>query len=123
LGNRIHLLRDGAEALEFVFCEGRYSNRRPSGARQVVLLDLKLPKVPGLEVLKRLKSDPRSRQIPVLVLTGSQKESDAVESRQLGADGYIVKPVDFEKFGTAMPRVGLHWLLVSRPGSETTTRS
>jgi len=115
LTNRIHVVRDGAEALEFLFCTGAYADRDFQAVPQVILLDLKLPKVDGLEVLRRLKADPRTRVIPVVVLTASREERDVVESYQLGANSYIVKPADFEQFTEAVRQVGLYWLLLNQP--------
>ncbi|MBI2359825.1 MAG: response regulator [Deltaproteobacteria bacterium] len=115
LTNRIEVLRDGAEALEFIFCTGAYSHRSIENSPRVILLDLKLPKVDGLEVLKRLKSDHRTRTIPVVVLTSSREERDIVESYQLGVNSYIVKPVDFEQFTQAVKHLGLYWMLLNQP--------
>lgn len=115
LTNRIEVLRDGAEALEFIFCTGAYSHRSIENVPRVILLDLKLPKVDGLEVLKRLKSDHRTRTIPVVVLTSSREERDIVESYQLGVNSYIVKPVDFEQFTQAVKHLGLYWMLLNQP--------
>ncbi len=113
LTNRIHVARDGEEALEFVFCEGPHVSRKIEDTPKVILLDLKLPKVDGLEVLKRLKSDARTQQIPVVVLTSSKEQSDVVRSYQLGVNSYIVKPVDFESFAKAVQELGMYWLLLN----------
>jgi len=118
LTNRIEVMRDGAEALEFIFCTGAYAHRRIENNPRVILLDLKLPKVDGLEVLKRLKSDSRTRTIPVVVLTSSREERDIVESYQLGVNSYIVKPVDFEQFTQAVKHLGLYWLLLNQPAGS-----
>ena len=115
LTNRIHVARDGAEALEFIFCEGPHINRKIEDTPKVILLDLKLPKVDGLEVLKRLKSDPRTQQIPVVMLTSSKEQSDVLKSYQLGANSYIVKPVDFESFEKAVQEMGMYWLQLNHP--------
>jgi CheY-like chemotaxis protein len=115
LSNRIHVARDGAEALEFIFCEGPHAARRITDCPKVILLDLKLPKVDGLEVLKRIKGDPRTKMIPVVVLTSSKEQSDVVESYQLGVNSYIVKPVNFEQFAEAVHDLGLYWLLHNQP--------
>jgi len=119
LSNRIHVARDGAEALEFVFCEGAYGGRTIADAPKVILLDLKLPKVDGLEVLKRIKGDPRTKLIPIVVLTSSKEQSDVVESYQLGVNSYIVKPVNFERFAEAVHDLGLYWLLHNQPPKIT----
>jgi two-component system response regulator len=115
LSNNIQIARDGAEALEFIFCEGQYATRKIEDAPKVILLDLKLPKIDGLEVLKRIKGDPRTRMIPVVVLTSSKEQSDVVESYQLGVNSYIVKPVNFEQFAEAVSNLGLYWLLHNQP--------
>jgi len=115
LTNRIQVARDGAEALEFLFCEGAHAARKIEDSPKVILLDLKLPKVDGLEVLKRVKADPRTRAIPVVVLTSSKEQSDVVESYQLGVNSYIVKPVNFESFATAVQQLGMYWLLMNQP--------
>jgi two-component system response regulator len=112
--NRIHVARDGAEALEFIFREGSHG-ARTSAAPKVILLDLKLPKVDGLEVLKRIKGDPRTKMIPVVVLTSSKEQNDVVESYQLGVNSYIVKPVNFDRFTEAVRDLGLYWLLLNQP--------
>jgi two-component system, response regulator len=115
LTNRIHVARDGAEALEFIFCTGAYADRDIRNVPKVILLDLKLPKVDGLEVLRRIKSDPRAHMIPVVMLTSSREERDIVESYQLGVNSYIAKPVDFEQFTQAMRTLGMYWLLLNQP--------
>lgn len=115
LANRIHVARDGAEALDFLFCEGEYANRDASEIPNLILLDLMLPKINGLEVLKRIKSDPRTKATPVVVLTSSKEQRDVVESYQLGVNSYIVKPVDFEQFSAAVQEVGLYWLILNQP--------
>ena len=115
LANRIQVARDGAEALEFIFCEGAFSSRRIDDTPKVILLDLKLPKVDGLEVLQRIKSDPRTKAIPVVILTSSKEQNDVVESYQLGVNSYIVKPVNFEGFLEAVQQLGVYWLLLNEP--------
>jgi two-component system response regulator len=112
--NRIQVVRDGAEALDYLFCTGEYSHRQINDPPKVVLLDLKLPKVDGLEVLEKIKSDERTRTIPVVMLTSSQEERDIVESYQLGVNSYIVKPVDFEQFIEAVRQLGLYWMLLNQ---------
>jgi CheY-like chemotaxis protein len=113
VANRIIWLRNGAEALDFVFCRGRYAgrgNRRPA----LVLLDLNLPKVGGLEVLRQTKADERTRSIPVIMLSSSAEECDIAESNRLGANGYLVKPMDFSLFNKVAATAGFRWLLVDR---------
>jgi CheY-like chemotaxis protein len=115
LANHIHIARDGEEALQFIFCEGPHAGRSLENGPKVVLLDLKLPKVDGLEVLQRLKGDPRTQAIPVVVLTSSKEQSDVVESYHLGVNSYIVKPVNFEQFSEAVQKLGMYWLLINQP--------
>jgi len=115
LANRVHVVRDGAEALDFLFRTGAYKDRHIEDSLHVVLLDLKLPKVDGLEVLRRMKGDPSTRMIPVVVLTTSREERDIMESYQLGVNSYIVKPVNFEQFTEAVRQLGLYWLLMNEP--------
>lgn len=112
--NQIEVVRDGAEALDFIFCTGEYAHRNIENGPKVVLLDLKLPKVDGLEVLQRVKSDPRTCMIPVVVLTSSREDRDIIESYQLGVNSYIVKPVDFEQFTEAVRQLGLYWKLLNQ---------
>lgn len=115
LVNHIEVVRDGAEALDFIFGQGEYENRSVKHPPRVILLDLKLPKVSGLEVLERLKTDPRTRHIPVVVLTSSGEERDIVESYRLGVNSYIRKPVDFDQFTEAVQQLGFYWLLLNKP--------
>lgn len=114
LVNRVLVVRDGAQALDFLFAQGRYENRHSAELPRVVLLDLKLPKISGLEVLQRVKTDERTRTIPVVILTSSDEERDVLQSYQLGVNSYIVKPVNFEKFVEAVSQLGLYWLLLNR---------
>jgi CheY-like chemotaxis protein len=118
LSNRIEIVRDGEEALEFLFGTGAHSDRSGAPAPKVILLDLKLPKVDGLEILRRLKSDPRAKLIPVVVLTSSREDRDILESYALGANSYIVKPVDFERFSRIVREFGLYWLSLNQPPSS-----
>jgi two-component system response regulator len=118
LTNCIHVARDGADALEFLLCEGAHAGRKIEDGPKVILLDLKLPKIDGLQVLKRIKSDPRTRAIPVVVLTSSKEQNDVVESYHLGVNSYIVKPVNFERFAAAVRDVGMYWLLLNHPPAE-----
>ncbi len=118
LANRIATVRDGAEALDFLFCQGPYTDRSLDDLPRLILLDLKLPKVDGLEVLKRLKSEPSTRQIPVVMLTSSQEQSDMIQSYHLGVNSYIVKPVNFESFTEAIQQLGFYWLLLNRAPAE-----
>ncbi|HVY06823.1 MAG TPA: response regulator [Burkholderiales bacterium] len=113
LANNLVWVKDGVEALDFIFCKGQYANR-VNLAPKLVLLDLKLPKVDGIEVLRNLKSDARTKTVPVVMLTSSHEERDIVESYQLGVNSYIVKPVDFDKFLDMVSQVGLYWSLVNK---------
>jgi CheY-like chemotaxis protein len=110
--NNVNVVYDGAEALDYLFCRGRFSNRVPSDNPSVVLLDLYLPKVSGLEVLRRMKSEAQTKNIPVIILTASQRDADYTECERLGAETYIVKPVDFQKFIHATPLLRLDWALI-----------
>jgi CheY-like chemotaxis protein len=114
LANRIEVARDGVEAIEFIFCEGRHAGRRIEDGPKVILLDLKLPRIDGLEVLRRIKSDPRTKAIPVVVLTSSKEQNDVVESYNLGVNSYIVKPVNFDQFAAAVQELGMYWLLLNQ---------
>jgi two-component system response regulator len=115
LANLIVHVKDGAEALDFIFATGAYSHRKIENVPRVVLLDLKLPKVDGIEVLRAMKSDDRTKQIPVVVLTSSAEDRDRVETYKLGVNSYIVKPVEFENFIKAVSEVGFYWLLLNKP--------
>ena len=115
LANNIQVARDGEEALEFLFCNGVHAERSMECPPKLILLDLKLPKVDGMEVLRRLKADVRTRTIPVVILTSSKEERDLVNGYGLGANSYIQKPVDFDKFRETVKTVGLYWLVVNQP--------
>ena len=114
LANKIHVVRDGEEALDFLFARDSYSHRSPNGQPKVILLDLKLPKVSGLEVLKAVKSDPRTQAVPVVVMTSSGEQRDMVEGYRLGVNSYIQKPIDFEQFQTTIKDLGYYWLVVNQ---------
>jgi two-component system, response regulator len=114
LANSIHVARDGEEALAFLFCNGIHKDRSFEQPPRLVLLDLKLPKVDGMEVLKRLKADPRTKTIPVVILTSSKEERDLMNGYGLGANSYIQKPVDFEQFRDTIKNVGLYWLVINQ---------
>lgn len=113
LANNLVWVKDGEEALEFIYCRGRYTGRI-NGTPKLILLDLKLPKVDGIEVLRTLKTDPHTKFVPIVMLTSSQEERDIVESYNLGVNSYIVKPVDFEKFLEMVSHVGLYWSLMNK---------
>ena len=115
LANRIQVARDGEEALEFLFCTGAFSHRSFDNPPRLVLLDLKLPKVDGMEVLKQIKNDPRTKTIPVVILTSSKEERDLVSGYHLGANSYIQKPVDFDQFRSTVKNAGLYWMVVNQP--------
>lgn len=115
IANRIVRLADGEQALDYLFCRGPYKDRLFTQPPRVVLLDLKMPKVDGLEVLRVVKGDPRTRSIPIVVMTASREEQDMVSSYQLGVNSYIQKPVDFDKFRTMVRQLGMYWLLVNEP--------
>jgi len=118
ISNRILVVKDGAEALDFIFGTGKYDDRDLSNHPKVILLDLKLPKVNGLEVLRKIKADERTKVIPVVILTSSKEERDIVEGYRLGVNSYIVKPVEFEEFVKAVTDLGLYWLLINQPPKE-----
>ncbi len=113
LANKVHVVIDGAEALDYIFTQNQYADRRIEDIPKVILLDLKLPKVSGLEVLEKIKTDERTKSIPVVVLTSSREEIDLIKSYELGANSYIVKPVQFDKFMSSIADLGLYWLLLN----------
>jgi two-component system, response regulator len=115
LVNPFYVVEDGAEALDFIFCRGAYAGREFIRSLKVILLDLKLPKMSGLEVLKVIKSDERTRDIPVVILTSSQEDPDIKTAYALGANSYVVKPVDFHTFEEVVSKLGYYWLLVNQP--------
>ena len=114
LANRLVHVKDGAEALDFLFATGAYEGRDLHNGPKMILLDLKLPKVDGMEVLKRAKADERTKNIPIIVLTSSKEESDIVKSYKLGVNSYIVKPVDFDKFTRSVSEMGFYWLILNQ---------
>jgi two-component system, response regulator len=113
LANRVTWVKDGAEALDFIFCEGAYASRGP-GLPKLVLLDLKMPKVDGAEVLRRIKQDERTKHVPVVMLTSSAEESDIVRSYRLGVNSYVVKPVEFDRFVEEVSKAGCYWAVVNK---------
>jgi two-component system, response regulator len=114
LANNVFVVKDGAEALDFIFCEGKYAERQIKNPPKVELLDLKLPKVDGIEVLRRMKADDRTKIIPVVVLTSSKEEPDVIRSYKLGVNSYIIKPVNFDKFVETVAELGLYWILTNK---------
>ena len=118
VANDVIVVTDGAEALDYIFRTGKYAGSEIKHLPAVILLDLKLPKVSGLEVLERLRSDDRTRFTPVVILTSSKEEQDLVDSYRLGANSYIRKPVDFNKFSEAILHLGLYWLVLNEPPPE-----
>lgn len=115
LANPIYHVGDGAEALDFIFCKGKYCDRQFEMTPRVILLDLKLPKVNGLEVLSQIKQDARTKHVPVVVVTSSREDPDIKRAYELGANSYVVKPVDFDSFMEAMKNLGYYWLLINEP--------
>lgn len=113
IGNRLSVAHDGAEALDFLFCTGIHAGRDPLDMPEVILLDLKLPKVDGLEVLRRIREDPRTELLPVVILTSSKEDQDRVKGYKLGANSYVRKPVDFNQFIVAVRQLGLYWLVLN----------
>jgi len=122
LANHIFVVRDGEEALDFLFCSGRYADRNPERMPRLVLLDLKLPKLDGMEVLRRLRAEPRTNLLSVVIMTSSKEERDIANSYHLGVNSYIQKPVDFEQFRQTVKTIGLYWLLINQPASNHTAR-
>lgn len=115
IANNLSVVRDGVEALDFLFCTGSYTERDPNDLPEVILLDLKLPKLDGLEVLRRIREDKRTRLLPVVILTSSIEEQDLIKSYSLGANSYIRKPVDFSQFVEAVHQLGMYWLVLNEP--------
>ena len=113
--NNIHVVRDGEEALDFLFCRGAYSQRQLDSPPKVVLLDLKLPKIDGLDVLRAVKSDSRTKAIPIVVMTSSRQQNDMVEGYQLGVNSYIQKPINFADFQEIIRQLGYYWLVINQP--------
>ncbi len=124
IANQLVVTRDGEEALEYLFASGRYANRDAGAMPEVVLLDLKLPKLDGLDVLRRLRADERTRRLPVVILTSSNEEQDIVRGYNLGANSFVRKPVDFARFATAAQQLGLYWLVLNEapPMGPVSTR-
>ena len=115
IANTIYWVKDGEEALEFIFCTGRYAGRSPAAHLKVILLDLKLPKVNGLEVLAKVKADERTKAIPVVIVTSSQEDNDLKEAYKLGTNSYIVKPIEAANFMKSLSEAGLYWLAINKP--------
>ena len=116
-GNKLHWVKDGAEALDYMFCRGAYAGRNSGHPPRLILLDIKMPKVDGIEVLRQIKADEKTRTVPVVVMTSSNEERDVVDSYRLGVNSYIVKPVEFAAFLEVVAKIGLYWVLTNRvPG-------
>lgn len=115
VANKIDVVRDGAEALDYLFCTGAYADCDPFDLPQVILLDLKLPKVDGLEVLRRIRAEPRTHMLPVVILTSSKEDQDRISAYTRGANSYVRKPVDFNQFVDAIGNLGLYWLVLNEP--------
>lgn len=113
--NKLHHVKDGAEALDFLYCRGIYESRNGDWKPKLLLLDLKMPKVSGMQVLEKVKSDPNFKSIPVVILTSSQEDPDIAKCYELGANSYIVKPVDSDKFFHAIKEMGMYWMILSEP--------
>ena len=123
LANHVEIARDGAEALDFIFATGDYTHRRTEDRPRVILLDLKLPKVNGLEVLQRVRADPHTRSIPIVMWTASPEDRDRIASYNLGVNSYIVKPANFGQFAEAVRQVGFYWLLLNQPPPSSRVRA
>jgi two-component system, response regulator len=118
LANKLFVAGDGAEALDFIFCRGKFTDRHPCTPMKVIFFDLKLPKVSGLEVLKEIKTDEKMKRLPVVIVTSSREDPDIQTAYDLGANSYVVKPVQFDAFRQAMSNAGLYWVLVNQPPKE-----
>jgi two-component system, response regulator len=119
LANRVHWVKDGEEALDYMFCAGAYAGRAQAGVPKLVMLDIKMPKVDGIEVLRRLKAEPATRAVPVVIMTSSNEERDVMETYKLGVNSYIVKPVEFDAFLETVAKIGLYWVITNRVPQET----
>ena len=115
IANKLLHLRDGAAALDYLFAEGEYAGRQIINATRVILLDLKMPKMGGIDVLRRMKSDARTQKIPVVILSSSKEDPDIQECYRLGANGYVVKPVEFDAFYQAIANLGFYWMIINQP--------
>jgi two-component system response regulator len=115
IGNKVYVVRDGVDALDFIFCTNTYADRNPCDLPQIVLLDIKLPKLDGLEVLRRIRADERTRLLPVVMLTSSNEEQDLIASYQGGANSYMRKPVNFTQFTVSIRELGMYWLVLNEP--------
>lgn len=115
LANNLIWLKDGVQALDFIFAEGEYANRDSENYPKLILLDLKMPKIGGIEVLKRIRGDENTKNIPVVVMTSSKEEKDIIATYNLGVNSYIVKPLDFDKFNKSVREIGFYWLVVNQP--------
>jgi CheY-like chemotaxis protein len=120
IANEVFVTRDGQEALDFLFCTGKYAGRDPQAMPAVILLDLKLPKLNGIDVLHRLRSDPRTRLIPVVILTSSSEDEDMLRSYESGANSYVRKPVEFPAFAAAVTQLGVYWMLLNQTPPKRT---
>jgi len=118
LANKLHHVKDGAEALAFMYCEGKYSKRTRDKFPKVILLDLKMPKISGMQVLEKLKADPELKSIPVVILTSSKEDPDVKKCYAIGANGYIVKPVDSEKFFQSISELGFYWMILNQSPAQ-----
>ena len=115
LANNLVHVKDGAEALEFIFATGEYADREMKNVPRVILLDIKMPKVDGIEVLRQIKSNPETKSIPVVIMTSSKEEQDIIKSYELGVNSFVVKPVDFNDFAKAVSELGMYWILTNQP--------
>lgn len=118
IGNRVDVVRDGAEAIDYLFCKGAYADRNPKEIPQVILLDLKLPKMNGLDVLREIRASEKTRRVPVVILTTSNEDKDLIKGYDLGANSYVRKPVDFNEFSEAVRNLGMYWLLLNTQPPE-----